>query len=426
MPIKRIFRFIFEKSILFEFYFIDRFMKILGSFLTAFAVCFLITPILIFFLKKLEVIDTPGGRKIHSNGIPSMGGLGFVMATLFSLFIWMEYAQLVELRFILAAFSLMLFVGIRDDLVNLTAWQKLASQLVATFIVVVMADIRITGLYGLFGVHELPVTLSYGLSFFTVIVLTNAFNLIDGLDGLAGTICVIALAFLSWWFHAIGHSSFAIFSMTLTGGVLSFLIFNWHPAKVFMGDTGSLSLGFALSLLVIHFIDMNGTLPDGDANKFHAPIAAGIALVIIPLFDTARVFLRRASNGKSPMSPDKSHVHHFLMRGGLRHDQVTLLLGFISALFIGFSIIGSGFSDQIMLPFMILIAVGLGYRLDIMTVKRIKSKARNAQLKRSLLTPSHENDLDLSTLSLPVNKVRPKRKTRIRSKILENMKLSDN
>ncbi|PRY88353.1 glycosyltransferase family 4 protein [Mongoliibacter ruber] len=400
-------------------------MKILGSFLTAFAVCFLITPILIFFLKKLDVIDSPGGRKIHSNKIPSMGGLGFVIATLFSLFIWMDYSQLLELRFILAALSLMLFVGIRDDLVNLTAWQKLASQLVATFIVVVMADVRITGLYGLFGVYDLPLVLSYGLSFFTVIVLTNAFNLIDGLDGLAGTVSVIAFTFLSWWFYSVGQTSFAILSLTLTGGVLSFLIFNWHPAKVFMGDTGSLCLGFALATLVIHFIDMNGHLLDVEGLKFRAPIAAGIALVIIPLYDTARVFFRRASNGKSPMAPDKSHVHHFLMRGGLRHDQVSLLLGFISISFIALSVLGSGFSDYVMIPALVLLAVLLGYRLDSVTLKRVRKRSKQTA---SILAKNFpiEPLLNSQDVEPETKESKPRRRTRIKSKILENIKLSDN
>lgn len=296
-----------------------------------------------------------------------MGGVGFILATFFGLFIWMEYQHLVELRFILAGLSLMFFIGVRDDLVDLTAWQKLGAQLVATYIVVVLSDVRISSFYGFLGVYDLPLFISYSLSFFTVIVVTNAFNLIDGLDGLAGTISMITLSFLGWWFYSVEEFSFSMLSFTLSGGVLSFLIFNWHPAKLFMGDTGSLSLGFVLSVLVIHFIDTDGKLIGFEGLKFNAPISAGIALLIIPLYDTARVFLKRILNGKSPMSPDNSHVHHFLIRGGLRQTQVSILLGLISLFFIGVTMFGSRFNDHLMLPMVILLVVSLGYRLDVMT-----------------------------------------------------------
>ena len=402
-------------------------MRLLGSFFTAFAVGFLVTPILIFFLKKMEILDFPGGRKIHSNSIPSMGGIAFIIATLFSLSIWMEYQYLVDLRFILAGITLMFFVGLRDDLVDLTAWQKLGAQMVATFIVVVMSDVRITGFYGFMGIYEFPMFVSFGLSFFTVIAVTNAFNLIDGLDGLAGTVSVVILVFFGFWFYMIGEYSFAMLSLTLAGGVLSFLIFNWHPAKIFMGDTGSLSLGFSLSVLVIHFIDSNGQLTGAEALKFRAPIATAIALLIIPLYDTARVFSKRIMKGKSPMSPDKSHVHHFLLRGGLRHDQVAVLLGVVSVIFIFISFLGLKFNDNVMVLVVILLVVGLGYRLDAVTLQRVK--------KRSLLSPPILNKTPffvneatkLDRLEIKKNNsLKSNNQVTIKSKILEEINISDN
>jgi UDP-GlcNAc:undecaprenyl-phosphate/decaprenyl-phosphate GlcNAc-1-phosphate transferase len=403
------------------------FMKILGSFFTAFAFGFLVTPILIFFLKKMEILDTPGGRKIHSNSIPSMGGMAFIIATLFSLSIWMEYQYLVDLRFILAGIALMFFVGLRDDLVDLTAWQKLGAQMVATFIVVVMSDIRISSFYGFMGIYELPLYVSYGLSIFTVIAVTNAFNLIDGLDGLAGTVSVIILAFLGWWFYLTEEYSFAMLSLTLGGGVLSFLIFNWHPAKIFMGDTGSLSLGFSLSVLVIHFIDSNGQLTGAEGFKFSAPIATGIALLIIPLYDTARVFSRRISKGKSPMSPDKSHVHHFLMRGGLRHDQVAVLLGIISVLFIFISFLGFKFNDHVMVPLVVALVMGLGYRLDAVTLQRVKKRSLLSPpiLSKRLLIVNEGTQLEQMEIKPHIGRKLNKRAA-IKSKIMEHINISNN
>ncbi|SMD44634.1 UDP-N-acetylmuramyl pentapeptide phosphotransferase/UDP-N-acetylglucosamine-1-phosphate transferase [Aquiflexum balticum DSM 16537] len=345
---------------------------------TAFLIGFLITPIIILILKKMELMDRPGGRKIHSGFIPSMGGISFVAATFVAVLSWLDGQFITEIRFLLAAFGLMFFVGLRDDMVNMSAFQKLAGQFIAAYLVVVMADIRLTGLYGFMGIYDLPIWISYFISFFTILVLTNSFNLIDGIDGLAGSISLVTFLFLGWWFYDVGLTSYATFSLILVGAVLSFLVYNWHPAKIFMGDTGSLSLGFALAVLTVLFIDKNGTMASFEGWKFNAPIASGVALLIIPIYDTSRIFIKRTLNGKSPMEPDKSHVHHFLLRMGLRHDQVTLTLTFVKCCFIGLIFLASNLNDYVLLPLVILTAVILGAKLDSITLKRVKKRNKNS------------------------------------------------
>lgn len=339
---------------------------------TSFLIGFLLTPILILILKKMKLIDAPGGRKIHNGFIPSMGGLSFVVSAFISVLIWFSLKQMIEVRFFLTAFGLIFMLGLRDDLVDLTAWQKLLGQFVAAYIVVVFGDIRFTSLYGFFGIYELPELISYSVTIFTIIALTNSFNLIDGLDGLAGSISIVTFTFLGWWFMQAGMSSYSIFSFILVGGVLSFLVFNWHPAKIFMGDTGSLSLGFALSVMTILFINTNGTMNEYEGWKFSAPLASGLALLIIPIYDTCRIFTKRTMKGKSPFAADKSHIHHFMMRMGLRHDQVALALVAIKILFIGLIFLGSDLNDHVLIPVVALAAVGLGLRLDVITLKRVK------------------------------------------------------
>lgn len=377
--------------------------------ITSFLVGFLLTPIVILILKKINILDSPGGRKIHNRFIPSMGGIAFVMAAFVSAIVWFDFFQLVQLRFFLAAFGLMFFVGLRDDMVDLTVVQKLLGQLICTYLVVVMAGIRFTSLYGFLGIYELPLWISYGLSFFTILVLTNSFNLIDGLDGLAGSISVVTFLFLGWWFHQAGLESYSIFSLILVGAVLSFLVYNWHPAKIFMGDTGSLSLGFSLAVLTILFIDRNGTMADFEGWKFNAPIASGVALLIIPIYDTSRIFIKRAMKGKSPMAPDKSHVHHFLLRMGLRHDQVSLTLVLIKVTFIALIFLGSGLSDHVLLPLVVLFAVVLGLRMDFMTLNRVKKFSKKQP---------------------PILSLRAKKKvshhTSIRDKVLTEVHISNN
>lgn len=376
---------------------------------TAFLIGFLLTPIVILFLKKMELMDSPGGRKIHNGFIPSMGGIAFVLATFVSVLAWLDSQLIMEIRFLLAAFGLMFFVGLRDDMVNMSAFQKLAGQFIAAYLVVIMADIRFTGFYGFFGIYDIPLWLSYGISFFTILALTNSFNLIDGLDGLAGTISLVSFLFLGWWFLEANLTSYSVFSFILVGAILSFLVYNWHPAKIFMGDTGSLSLGFALAVLTVLFIDKNGTMANYQGWKFNAPIASGIALLIIPIYDTSRIFVKRIMKGRSPMAPDKSHVHHFLLRMGLRHDQVTLTLVFIKIGFISLMFLGSSLNDYVMLPLVILIAVILGLRLDSLTLKRVKKIYRK--------TPTVLSKRDKRKIY---------QKPTIQGEILEKVNISDN
>src|SRR5690554_4142464 len=351
-------------------------MDIFLSAATSFFFGFLITPVVIFFLKKGNIIDVPGGRKIHVGFVPSMGGIAIILATFAGVFSWFSFDQLVQTRYFLVALGIMFSVGLRDDLIELSAVQKLIGQSIPAFFVIIMADIRITGLYGFMGIYEIPYMVSVSLSFLIIIVMTNSFNLIDGLDGLAGTLSVIALSFLGWWFANADMVAFSLISFTLVGGILSFLVFNWHPAKIFMGDTGSLSLGFAMTTLVILFVDTNGTMLASAGWKINAPIAAGIALMVVPLYDTVRIFTKRSLKGKSPLKPDKSHVHHFLVRMGYRHNEVALLLGGVKIAFIMMILFGSFLNDHIMIPMVFAVAGALGIWLDERTLKMVKSYSK--------------------------------------------------
>jgi len=353
-------------------------MIVFLSALTAFFFGFLVTPIVIFFFKKNNVLEAPGGRKIHTGMIPSMGGIAIVLATFIGLASWLTMDQLGFVRYLLIAMALVFTLGLRDDLVELSAIQKLAGQCVAAFLVVGMADIRLTSFYGCFGIYEIPLFVSYALSFLTIIVLTNAFNLIDGLDGLAGTLSVVTLGFLGWWFMNTGLFPYGIIAFTMVASILSFLMYNWHPAKIFMGDTGSLSIGFLIAVLIIVFIDHNGTMLAMQGFKFNAPIATGVALLIVPIYDTARIFVKRARKGRSPLAPDKSHVHHFLLRIGFTHDKVVYILGAVKLIFIALVFIGQAYNDHVMLPIVVLAAIGMGIVLDRYTLKRIISDHRKS------------------------------------------------
>ena len=351
-------------------------MYFLLAAITAFSVGFLVTPIVISVLKKAKIGDIPGGRKIHKKVTPSMGGIGFVVATFMSLSIWGWQFPIPDIRYLLGAIGLMFVVGLRDDMVELKAKHKLLGQCVAVVLVIVAGDIRIKDFHGFLGIEELPLLLSYGFSAFVLLALTNAFNLIDGLDGLASTIASISLSILGTWFYFQGLDSFAVLSFALLGSVLAFLIFNWAPAKIFMGDTGSLTLGFALGSLVVAFIEQNAALPQGSFLKLEPSFTAGVVLMIYPLYDMARVFAKRISQGRPPMAADKSHIHHFLMRMGMKHSQVALTLGGLQLALIVLVFALGSFSDNIVMPILSAIVLFLGYLMDRVTVKFVKKKVK--------------------------------------------------
>ena len=164
----------------------------------------------------------------------------------------------------------------------------------------------------------------------------------------------------------------------MVGGILAFLVFNWHPAKIFMGDTGSLSVGFSLTVLVILFVDKTGLMAPWEGLKLNAPFSAGLAFLIVPVYDTVRIFIKRTMNGKSPLKPDKSHVHHFLIRMGLQHDQVSLVLVFVKLGFISIVFFGYSLSDHVLLPTLAIIATILGIWMDRNTLKKVKANCKNS------------------------------------------------
>ncbi len=370
-------------------------MYFIFAILTSFTVGVLITPVLISILKKAKIGDTPGGRKIHKKFTPSMGGISIVLATFLALAIWGWQFPLPDIRFLLGAIALMFFVGLRDDLVELSAKKKILLQLVAVLLVVVAGDIRIKEFHGFLGIETLPIWFSYTFTSFVLLTLTNAFNLIDGLDGLAGVIGGLTLLILGSWFYIQGLESFALLSFTLFGGIAAFLMFNWHPAKIFMGDTGSLTLGFALGSLVVAFMEYNAALPSGTFLRFEPTFTSGIVLMIYPLYDMARVFTRRILKGKHPMSPDKGHVHHFLMRTGLKHNEVALILGVVQIGLVMMVFSFGGFSDNIVLPILSAIVLSLGAKLDTLTVKQVRKKVKKAPRVLEIRATKKRKDLEL-------------------------------
>jgi len=285
----------------------------------------------------------------------------------------MSLKGIVQYKFVLVALSVIFIIGFRDDILPIKPMIKLIGQIIAASMVIGLSSIKLTSLYGIFGVYELHPVIGFILSLFTVVVVTNAFNLIDGLDGLAGTIATISLLFFGIWFYLIEREITTTLIFCMLGSIFAFLNFNWEPAKIFMGDTGALVLGFLFSVLAIHFIEINYHLPTDNSLRFNASVATALCAIIIPLCDTLRIFIVRLAKRQSPFQPDKSHIHHSLMRLGLRHYQTTLVLAFVHLLFIGVAIILREVGDSIMIPIILGLALLFSLTIDALIRRKVTS-----------------------------------------------------
>lgn len=300
--------------------------------ITAFIVTLTLIPVVIGISKSINVLDQPDSRKIHSKSTPSLGGIAMFIGLSLSLVLAFPFQILSYEKYFLISISLIFLLGVRDDLASLQATHKLLVQLFASILVVFLMDIKIEGLNGLFGVETFGWYFDELFTVFIIAIMTNAFNLIDGIDGLAASVTLFISIVLCILFINIDNLFNAGISLGVVGICLAFLIYNWHPSKIFMGDTGSMMLGFILTVLFVRYLE-HPPLPQ--SSSIQSPLALLIALFIIPIYDTLRVFTIRFFTGRHPLAPDRNHIHHVMLKLGFNHSQATLLLlGFNIILFL--------------------------------------------------------------------------------------------
>lgn len=298
------------------------------AFVTAFVVAMIVMPPLIKIINRFKLFDVPDLRKEHVTPIPTMGGIASCAGLIIACILWFPFSRD---NFIISFFfsvGVLFFIGMMDDLRNLSARYKLGIQL-GVALLIAFSGVRITSFNGLFGIYELPVSAQYSFTILAIAGITNAFNLIDGIDGLAGGLGFMSLLMLALFLTLSGDANIAIIAFALGGGLLGFLYYNFNPARIFMGDTGSLVLGFVVSVLSVKLIQLNTV--GGTSIIPHAPVFV-LSIVAIPVFDTLRVFALRIWSGRSPFSPDKNHIHHLLTNNGWSHSLAAKLICFMHAL----------------------------------------------------------------------------------------------
>lgn len=288
----------------------------------AFSITYFCIPAIITLAKAKKLYDVPDNvRKLHIRPIPSLGGLGIFIGFILSSLLTVNITSAPEFQCYIACSLVLFFVGIKDDILVLSATKKLIAQVVVAVILIFKGHLLITNMYGFLGLYQIDNTLSFLLTLFTIVVVVNSFNLIDGVDGLAGSVGIITSSVFGIFFLINENYSYAILGFGISASVLAFLFYNFQPARIFMGDTGSLLLGLVNSILVIKFIQ---TAPYYKLNPVSSAPAIGFCILFLPLMDTLRVFGLRIIQGRSPFSPDRNHLHHLLLDRGMNHRSVTL------------------------------------------------------------------------------------------------------
>lgn len=353
---------------------------------------FAIPPIIrVARIKKLydEPIEL---RKIHKRRIPSLGGIAIFSSFLMTCGLF-STTQLPYANYLLSGGVIIFTIGLKDDLVGMDPYKKFAAQILAALIIAYLADIRITSFYGLFGVYEIPDLLSYAVTILFIVFVINAFNLIDGIDGLAGGIGAVVCATFGVVFYQMGNMGFALVALTLVGALLGFLRFNISRARIFMGDSGSYTTGFVIAILSILFVELNKFDPSTNPFPFVKSVpAVAMGVLIIPLFDTIRVFVIRLARGGSPFVADRNHVHHRLIDVGLSHTQATGLLTGINVLFV---ILAFQLQELGSLPLMIVLlalaqALNTGLWLYDLQLRKRARKALDIHKITPLREPKYE------------------------------------
>ncbi len=304
--------------------------------IVAFLIGLAIMPLVIKIARQKHFVVHPTKRMSHTGDIPNIGGLDICFSFLLC-YVLFAFDNVGESRFLIIGLMLIVMVGFVDDILDLSPLSKLLGEMAAGIALICFADIRITHLHGMFGINEIGLITSYLLSFFVLIAIDNAINLIDGVDGLASGLGIVYCLFFSFFFQFTGQIGWTALGYSMVGALAVFFIYNVFgrtKRKIFMGDSGSLLLGYLLTAFVFKFCEMNAY--DSLSPSLHCEAAPAVAICVlsIPLFDTIRVMITRIIHKRSPFKPDKNHIHHLLLRAGWNHLQTTGIIVGASILFV--------------------------------------------------------------------------------------------
>jgi UDP-N-acetylmuramyl pentapeptide phosphotransferase/UDP-N-acetylglucosamine-1-phosphate transferase len=294
----------------------------ISAFLFACLLVVQVIPQIILVTAKKRLFDVPGGRKAHAIPTPTAGGIAIFIGIFISLLTFSMGKGIDAFHPLLISLIILFFLGLKDDLIGAKASRKLLIQVILAG-VLTLGGFQLDGFWEMLGLMNLPFLLKFGGSIFLVVFLTNAYNMIDGIDGLAGGIGMISSLAFGVVLMLRGDMLFAILAFSTAGSLLGFLKFNFQPARIFMGDTGSLVVGFILSALMLQVLE--GSAVPGAKLAAIGPFVV-LAALAVPVTDLIQVVVSRLAAGSHPFSADRRHLHHKLLNIGLSHSKAMYLL----------------------------------------------------------------------------------------------------
>jgi UDP-GlcNAc:undecaprenyl-phosphate GlcNAc-1-phosphate transferase len=317
----------------FEFRYFCSIMEVLKPYIpwlaliTGFIITYLSVPAIVRLSLVKRLYDEPDDRKLHGRRITALGGVAIFAGVFFAFVFFSAYLPNPALNSIVLAMGILFVTGIKDDLFPLVPFKKFLGQLIAILIVAIQGNVRIVALYDLYDTYNiLPYWLSIIFTVIFFVVIINSFNFIDGINGLLSSIVLVICSVYAFFFFKMESALFLILAMSICGALLAFLRYNLFNAKIFMGDSGSLVLGFLVAVLTIYFIQRANEYEPNIFYNIHGMVFA-FSVLIIPILDSIRVvFIRVFIKRTSPFSADRNHIHHALLDIGLTHFQATLTL----------------------------------------------------------------------------------------------------
>lgn len=347
-------------------------ITLIGSFI----LIFLFIPKIIWIVNSRDLIDDPNHRSSHKKSTPTMAGVAFFLTLIFGInFIGGWDSDIIGINLI-ASLTLVFAIGLKDDLVMSSPKAKIGGELLAIAFVLFSSGLQVTTLNGFLGIQNIPIVFSYILITLMILTIINSFNMIDGIDGLASIIGVVIFSLYGIIFFTIGYNFYFLLCLCLIGILSAYLRYNFSSKKkIFMGDTGSLIIGFSIGFLSLKFLSIEASVLEAVSFIPENKLFTIAAIFYIPLFDTLRVIGVRLIQKKSPFFPDNNHIHHILINSGLKHYQASMFLGFLNLILaISFIALSTYFNSFQMLGFLVL---SFGLLLVIFHQLKINIKSQN-------------------------------------------------
>jgi len=350
---------------------------ILLAFACSVAITWYYLPKVLKVVNEKHLNDKPGKRKIHQRETPTLGGIGIFAGFIFG-FLMGVNGYMHYVAYFTGGAMLLFFIGIKDDLIYINPYKKLAAEATTAIIIALFTDIHFSTLHGFLNIQYLPEWGYYFITVFIIVLIINALNLVDGIDGLAASIGIIASLFFGTWFFLSGDYGYTVLAASLLGALIVFLFFNLSdgPKKIFMGDTGSLVIGFTLAVMAIRFNELDAA-GKSFVNLESTP-SVSIAVLIIPLYDTLRVIILRARSHQSFFVADNRHIHHMMLRAGFTHKKATLTISVFNIVMIGIALLLDGIGIM-WLGLVLLVICGAATGVLVQAVRKKEAAAQKAE-----------------------------------------------